>query len=109
MDAVVQLTRFNAFRSTLDFDVNGINLLCSGKDFFSLRGGKDKVIVSALLWQVDANELEHYAPPAPKVEEPNKPNDPIIPNSLWNTPQKSKPAEEQIHAVPMPDRTLLQI
>jgi len=96
-----------AAEGTLDFDVNNINLSLLGKDFSAFAMGKDKVIISALLWQVDANELEHFAPPAPKAQEPNKPNDPNNPEQLMEQPpaQEQQPAEEHFEPVPMPDLT----
>ncbi|MCE5339557.1 MAG: hypothetical protein LLF92_00325 [Planctomycetaceae bacterium] len=78
--------------NTLHLDVNGINTSLLGKDFSALTMGKDKVIISALLWQIDANELEHFAPPAPKPEEPNKPNDPNNPEQLMEQPQEAQPS-----------------
>jgi hypothetical protein len=102
-DAVVQdYSSSTPSEGSLNFDVNSINLSLLGKDFSAFAPGKDKVIISALLWQVDANELEHYAPPTPKAEEPNKPNDPNNPEQLMEQP----PAEEQqFTPVPMPDLT----
>jgi hypothetical protein len=94
--------------NTLNLDINSINTSLLGKDFSALTMGKDKTIISVLLWQVDANELEHFAPPAPKpveANEPNKPNDPNNPEQLIEQPPVEQPVEQPFEPVPMPDLT----
>jgi hypothetical protein len=88
--------------NTLNIDVNNIKPDVLGKDFSSLAMGNDKVIISVLLWEIDANELEHYAPPKPV--EPNDPNKPVDANNPAPPVEQAPPAEQPtFEPVPMPD------
>ncbi len=107
--------------NTSSLDFSSVNTSLLGKDFSALTTGKDKVIITALLWQIDANELERFAPPAPKTEEPNKPNDPNNPEQLMEQPPveqpmgqpgqpmggqlMEQPGEQTFELVPMSDLT----
>jgi hypothetical protein len=86
--------------NTLNIDVNNLNTNVLGKDISALTMGNDKVVLSILLWQVDANELERFAPPPPPAEH-NEPNDANNPQP----PAEQAPPQEQqtFEPVPMPD------
>lgn len=87
--------------NTLNIDVNNIKTNLLGKDFSSLKTGKDKVIINVLLWQIDEKELEHYAPPKPK--EPNGPNEPN--KTAEQQPPQPEPQPENFQPMPMTDLT----
>ncbi|MEN6387093.1 MAG: hypothetical protein ABFD79_18080 [Phycisphaerales bacterium] len=85
----------------LNINVNNIKPNVIGKDFSPLTMGNDKVIISVLLWEIDANELERFAPPKPV--EPNDSNKPVDANNP-PPPVEEPPVEQQtFQPVEMPD------